>query len=240
MALLYLKESAGTRYEVRSAGASVRLYSNGVLHSQYNKNTPINGAIWDLLLLPGFFLKAKPKRILVLGLGGGSIVHLLSLFFPDSKIVCIELDAEHIHISKEYFSIPQKNTQVIEGDAYQYLQSYKTPFDWIIDDVFQHVNGEAQRQKPLNELKALYLKNLIKSGLLSINLIAKEQTKQVKTLSENFESAYQFSHPLYENRIVALFNSGCSTAQFRENLRQYKILDQNLKSCRLNYRLRKF
>ncbi len=69
MALLYLKQEDNTRYEVRSAGASLRLYSNGVMHSQYNKNNPINGAIWDLLLLPGFFALTPPKRILVLGLG---------------------------------------------------------------------------------------------------------------------------------------------------------------------------
>ena len=73
MALVYQKQLGNSHYEVRSAGASLRLYSNGVLHSQYNPNTPVGGTIWDLLLLPGFFKDTPPKRILVLGLGGGAI-----------------------------------------------------------------------------------------------------------------------------------------------------------------------
>jgi len=243
MALLYLKQEDNTRYEVRSAGASLRLYSNGVMHSQYNKNTPINGAIWDLLLLPGFFAPTPPKRILVLGLGGGTIVHLLRLFFPQSHITCVELDEEHIYIAQQHFDIPSDNVNVVHGDAYAFLEKQgktKQGYDWIIDDVFQHCSGEPKRSKALDELSAKYLKCLSDNAILSINVIAKQQGGQVKALAAGFSSAYQFSHPLYVNRIVSLMKFDASTVQFRQNLKQHKMLDQGLKSCKLNYRLKKF
>ncbi len=243
MALQYFKQEGNTRYEVRNAGASLRLYSNGVMHSQYNPNAPINGAIWDLLLLPGFFANKPPERILVLGLGGGTIVHLLRLFFPLSHITCVELDAEHIYIAQQHFNIPADNVSVLHGDAYQFLQNNQSSpadhFDWIIDDVFQHTSGEPERQTPLNELYDLYRKCLSTDGVLSINVIAANQKKQVKQLSQQFKTAYEFSHPLYVNCIVTMLDVGCSTARFRENLKQHKILNQSLKSCRLNYRLKK-
>ncbi len=247
MALLYSKQTADCLYEVRSAGASLRLYSNGVLHSQYNKNTPINGAIWDLLLLPGFFAPSLPKRILVLGLGGGTIVHLLRRFFPESHITCVELDSEHITIAKQFFLIPTENVNIVHADAYAFLKDAahkkigeKQRFDWIIDDVFQHGTGEPERIEAVSGLAETYLSCLQKNGLLSINVIGSKQKKQLKELVPFFVSAYQFNHPLYENSIVSLNRFDASTAQFRVNLKQHKVLDQTYKTCKLNYRLRRF
>jgi spermidine synthase len=239
MALLYQKQVAGSDYQVRSAGASLRLYSNGVLHSQYNPNTPINGTIWDLLLLPGFFKGTAPKHILVLGLGGGTIVHLLKVFFPESFITCVELDKEHIHIAKKHFLIPAKQVKVVHGDAYEFLRRTTQKFDWIMDDVFQHVLGEPLRGKSVKDIFPLYSQCLNKQGMLSANLIGAEQYQQMKYFSEQFGHGYQFNHPMYENRIICLSDDMCSTAQFRLNLKQFKELDQSRKTCKLNYRLRK-
>jgi spermidine synthase len=243
MALLYSKQTADSLYEVRSAGASLRLYSNGVLHSQYNKNTPINGAIWDLLLLPGFLAPSPPKYILVLGLGGGTIVHLLRRFFPESHITCVELDKEHITIAKQFFVIPNDNVKVVHADAYEFLKgtiNTDQKYDWIIDDVFQHGSGEPERADDINELAAIYVGCLQKNGLLSINVITKQQKKQVKELAQSFMCAYQFNHPLYENSIVSLNLFDACTAQFRVNLKQHKMLDQSYKTCKLNYRLKRY
>ena len=55
MAVIWSKTTKDTHFEVRRAGRSVRLYSNGVFHSQYNPANPISGTVWDLLLLPAFF-----------------------------------------------------------------------------------------------------------------------------------------------------------------------------------------
>ena len=239
MALVYQKQLGNSHYEVRSAGASLRLYSNGVLHSQYNPNTPVGGTIWDLLLLPGFFKDTPPKRILVLGLGGGAIVHLLKAFFPQSFLTCVELDHQHIHIAKQYFLIPTHQLEIIHGDAYEYLSNTNDTFDWIIDDVFQHVSGEPIRGKSLQDIFPLYLKKLAKQGMLSANLIGTEQYKHMKSFAEQFSQGYQFNHPMYENRIICLSDDMCSSAQFRINLKQFKVLDQSRKSCKLNYRLRK-
>ncbi|QKQ25565.1 hypothetical protein [Candidatus Reidiella endopervernicosa] len=55
MALLWYRKEGESRYEVRSAGATRRLYTNGVFHSQYNPNRPISGSVWGLLMLPALY-----------------------------------------------------------------------------------------------------------------------------------------------------------------------------------------
>lgn len=238
MAIIYSKKAQDSHYQVRTAGQTVRLYSNGVLHSQYNPSNPISGAIWDLLLLPGFLLNTPPKHILLLGLGGGTLVHLIRFFFPCAHITCIDLDNEHIKIAKTFFKIPTKNVTIIHGDAYEEMKKIKQKFDWVIDDVFQHVSGEPERGSEEHRLLKTYKGNLAKQAVLSLNVIGRRQMEDLKPLINGFEHAVQFLHPVYENKIVALYNSGANKKGFKSKLHAFKALDDSRKTCRLQYSLR--
>jgi spermidine synthase len=236
VAVIFSKQKAQDHYEVRSAGASVRLYSNGVLHSQYNPNHPISGAIWDLLVLPGFFLKQPPQRVLVLGLGGGTVVHLIRHFFPQAHITCVEREALHIQLAKRFFNLP-KDVTVIHDDAYDVLRSSTASFDWVLDDVFQHVSGEPEREVGFEQLFPLYNRVLTHDGVLSMNTIGAHQLKQIKQangqIHHGYSQGYVLRHPLYDNAIVSLMRDGCSRKTFFETISYHKELDTRRKSCRL-------
>ncbi|MFC6979877.1 hypothetical protein ACFQH7_14350 [Microbulbifer taiwanensis] len=91
---------------MRSHGASVRLYSNGVFHSQWNPRDPLKGSLWELLLLPAFFLPGRQVRsVLLLGVGGGALIRLLQQFVGPEKIVGVDLDATHLRIARKYFGV---------------------------------------------------------------------------------------------------------------------------------------
>lgn len=241
MAVIYSKQKGEDHYEVRTAGASVRLYSNGVLHSQYNPKYPISGAIWDLLVLPGFFLDHVPNHVLVLGLGGGTVVHLIRHFFPHCKITCVEREALHIQLAKRFFQLPD-DVKVIHGDAYEVLAQTQERYDWILDDVFQHVSGEPEREVGFEQLFPLYNKALKKQGVLSMNTIGTSQLKQIKLangkLKSGFKHAYVLRHPLYDNAIVSLYRVGASRKDFFSKLMTHKELDTRRKICRLQVAMR--
>lgn len=233
MALLYEKRSPSGHYQVRSAGASVRLYSNGVLHSQYNPRQPIAGNIWDLLLLPAFYQPA-PRKILLLGLGGGALLHLLRQFFPDAKITCIEIDPVHIEIAQSYFQVPLHNVQLIEGDAYAFLRKNRGRFDWVLDDVFSHISGEPERPQKIEPLLKHYLKALTQHGVLSFNLIGRQHLQPL--LKEHFAQCLALRHPLYDNRIISFLKKPVSTGEFTGRLHVHPLLDQRRKTCRLTFK----
>lgn len=245
MAVIYSKQTQDTLYQVRTAGNSIRLYSNGVLHSQYNPLHPISGAIWDLLLLPAFLINPAPKKILLLGLGGGTLVHLIREFFPDATISCIEIDKQHIHIAKTFFKIPKKKVTLIHGDAYEELSNLDEKFDWIIDDVFQHVNNEPERAGDRFQWLNTYQHNLTKQGLLSLNVIGKKQLEDVQALMAGFDRVVVFLHELYDNKIVSFLKTedegraskGMIKKDFESRLKEHKALDQTRKTCRLQYKL---
>lgn len=56
MAVVWRAERDDVQYEVRSHGKTLRLYANGVQHSEYHPDRLFTGSVWDLLWLPVFFV----------------------------------------------------------------------------------------------------------------------------------------------------------------------------------------
>lgn len=135
MAILWQKHLDGTHYEVRTAGKSHRLYTNGVFHSQYHPERATTGGIWDLLVLPAFFLAPeKIQRVLVLGVGGGAVIRQLQRYVRPQSIVGVELNPVHLEVARRFFGVDDSMAELHQADAVSWLESYSgPPFDMIIE-----------------------------------------------------------------------------------------------------------
>lgn len=77
------------------------------------------------------------RRVLVLGLGAGSIAVYLHRFVPDAAIDAVELDPGVIEVAKKYFGLRETgNFRLIPGDARMFLNRHAEPYDIIIVDAF--------------------------------------------------------------------------------------------------------
>ena len=76
--------------------------------------------------------------ILLLGLGGGSVIRSLRESFGyKGKITAVDLDPEIIRIAQDEFGISEDTTLSIEcDDALDYITRTKSKFDLIIIDLF--------------------------------------------------------------------------------------------------------
>jgi len=76
--------------------------------------------------------------ILVLGLGGGSIIETIRKDFKsDAFIELVEIDSTIIEVAKKEFGVDKyKNINIIHADAKDYLLTEKKKFDLIIVDIF--------------------------------------------------------------------------------------------------------
>jgi len=83
--------------------------------------------------------------ILILGLGGGSVIPVLQKYYPRAYIVAVEIDPVMVHVAKTYFHIgKRKNLIILTTDAFQFLKKKTTPrFDLIIVDLF---SGDRETQ----------------------------------------------------------------------------------------------
>ena len=226
MALVWSDKLDGTSYEVKTAGSTVRLYTDGVFHSQYNARTRISGGVWDLLMLPAFFHASDSiKRILVLGVGGGAVMRMFLEHLDPDVIVGVELDPTHITIARNYFGLKDKRIQLLQHDAIQWMKNYKGPaFDLIVEDLFGEEDGEPVRAvTPDCEWTRLLSGHLSDKGMIISNFLTRKEIcrsgyeKNCKG-QKKFESAWLLTDSRYENKIAVYSRLITSRMQLMERL----------------------
>jgi len=248
MAIIWQQTIGNDRYEVRNAGASIRLYSNGVFHSQYNPEQKISNSIWDLLILPTFFYSiGSVKRILILGVGGGAAIKLLHNYANPEKIVGIELNPTHLKVARRFFKITKQQAELVCDDAVQWLKDYSGPaFDLIIDDLFGHQDGETLRAVKLDSAWLTILnKNLSKQGLLVANTAELNDFKYSgfmtnKRIRHSFKSTYKMTHPTCENRVFVFSKKELDLKTLKQNIKEIPYALPRNSLLKLALRMRKF
>ncbi len=247
MAIVYSATKAGYHYEVRSAGRTRRLYTNGVFHSQYNPNHIITGSVWDLLFLPSQFYQPDAlQRILVLGVGGGAVVHMLNRFCQPAQIVGIELNPMHIRIAKNHFDLRYPNFELVQADAIRWMTEYDgEPFDLIIDDLYGESEGEPSRAICADEhWFDVLMDHLTEQGGIVMNFVDyREWLDSAYFASDfirsSFPSVYQFATSTCHNAVVGFLPMATQTKELRSRLQTNPILDPNRATCRLRYAVKK-
>lgn len=88
------------------------------------------------------------QKVLILGLGGGTVVQLIKVHWPKAEIVGVEIDSEIIKIGKKYFSLGKANNlKIVEDNAFNFVAKTKAKFDLIIIDMYLGKNYPAQAEK---------------------------------------------------------------------------------------------
>jgi spermidine synthase len=244
MAIVWQTQSDGRFYEVRSAGRSLRLYTDGVLHTQYNPDNPLTGHIWDLLMLPAFFYEPDAiNRVLVLGVGGGASIQLIRQFVGPETIVGVELNPAHIYVAKRFFKLKHDSIRLVHADAIQWIKDYDgEKFDLIIDDLFAEENGEpiSVSKSNVNWFNQL-LRHVTKDGLIVKNFLDKRSAQSSAGLTnarikQNFSSIFQLTSQYNENVAVAYLRRASTSRALRKHLVSTPGLNPRLKTSRLRYK----
>lgn len=98
------------------------------------------------------------KSILILGLGGGTIAKFSKQFWPEAKIVGVEIDALMVEMGKKHLGLMNVNVETHIEDAYHYLTNVTNHFDLILVDIY------AGRSIP-EEFTTVKFANLVKQIL---------------------------------------------------------------------------
>lgn len=245
MAVIWQKHVSGNHYQVRSAGATRRLYCNGVFHSQFNARTPLTGHTWDLLMIPAFFLPREAlRRVLVLGVGGGTVIRQLQHFRSPQVIIGVERNPVHLYIARRFFGIGGKGVSLREADAVQWLTDYSgVKFDMIIDDLFGDEAGEGARAVAVDTDWLRRLTNHLKpNGVLVANFSSRVELVEAvdKGLpSTGINSAFQLTTAADENAVGVFLPHYADSVSLRKTLKATPGLDPTAASNRLNYRIRR-
>ena len=123
-------------------------------------------------MMSALLLSGPPKRILLLGLGGGALVHFLLYHHPQLQIDAVEKSKTIVELAKDYFAIPaQANLHIHNQDAESFCKKPKDHsrrYDLILLDIF----GANAMAPPMNrhDFHSNLCMLLTEKGVIAANL----------------------------------------------------------------------
>lgn len=177
---LYLSRG---QYKLVTTGA---VYSFGKYYYNFSKS-------FEILKVD----KREIKKVLILGLGMGSIIQILEQSFNvTAQFDAVEIDPEIIKLYNKY-KIPylHSNCNVINKDAISFLKDNNNKYDLICMDIFcdRRVPTEFETFEFLSSIK----KALNKYGLILYNRLAIDQNDKI--INQNFINTFQLVFPEASN-----------------------------------------
>lgn len=139
------------------------------------------------------------KQILVLGLGGGSVLPSLRRRFKDAHVTVVEWDPAMVALAKSMpWFRPKRAPEIIEGDAYDVVPALGRAFDLVLVDLF--TGGETDPRLSSPEMIAALSRVLEPDGYLLLN--AFRSVSLVPAFERSFSRHGIFR---FKNDLVALF-----------------------------------
>ncbi len=107
------------------------LITDGVIFSVAVSDSDPPFGYWAAMLPSG-----KPRTALLLGLGGGTLAHLLRRRFRHIRITGIDNDPDLLTFAREHFDLNLPNLKVVVTDAFDYVTRCRRRFDFVAVDLF--------------------------------------------------------------------------------------------------------
>ena len=125
-------------------------------------------------MVAGLLLRAPadwPRRILLIGLGAGSLAKFLYRYLPDSRITVVEINPQVEFVARQYFRLPDdpRRLEIVIGCGAEYLLSGGPAFDYILCDGF-----DPEARAGALDTEPFYLASrarLTDNGLFCVNLL---------------------------------------------------------------------
>lgn len=188
------------------------LFGGSVLQSSMSLSTPHDLTLsYTRYMMASLLLDAEPKRILVVGIGGGSLVRFLHHHLPEARIDGTDISASVLDLADRYFHLPRNpmvSISCCDGRDFLDERTDEYNYDLILIDAFD----------ALGMSKTIYtsaffescLDHLCINGILSLNLWSGDEERMEEVaaqVGELFESILELPVPNRGN-VICLAGRG--------------------------------
>jgi spermidine synthase len=183
----------------------------------------------------GLLLNPEPRRILVAGLGGGTIPTVMRELFPDARIDVLEVDPAVLTVAKAYFNFVEDEqlvNHVVDARVFIKRAGLRgEQYDYIVLDAFsgEYIPEHMLTQEFLQEVKQI----LTPDGVLVANTFASSRLYDYESVTYQavFGEFFNFKTAGSGNRIIlakkqalpSIASLNAPARQLFERLRPYGI-----------------
>ncbi|NDE94289.1 MAG: hypothetical protein EB036_13055 [Betaproteobacteria bacterium] len=156
-------------------------------------------AILSLALVP------KPQRILVMGLGGGSLPMFLRSYLPQAQIDAAEIDPAVIEVAKRFLNFKEdEKMRAHAHDGRSFIELARQPYDIIILDAY--ASDVVPKHLTTTEFLHAVKRALSTGGVVVANLwgpaLNPLYASMLRTYQEVFADLYMVEVPEFENKMI--------------------------------------
>lgn len=173
-------------------------------------------------LFAGTFFKDQPKKVLMVGLGGGGFNALFNASFPEATLHTVEIDPMALDLAKKHMGFQEGDTNVVTiQDGRRFIKKTREKWDWVILDAFHA--GFVPFHLKTSEFYGEIRKALALDGLLIINLHSGTMLYEadIKTLQRCFPQVTLFR--VRDRGNVIALAANYDTPTLAEQLKQYDL-----------------
>jgi spermidine synthase len=144
----------------------------GATHATWHPERLMTGHAWDALTGAALSHPGRIRRLLMLGLGGGTVLRQIRHFLPGARLTAVEIDEGMIRLARHYMDLDALHARILHADAYEYLETAKGAFDVVIDDLYRCGDRDVERPRAVDQagVDAL-LRRVADDGILVMNFV---------------------------------------------------------------------
>lgn len=158
------------------------------------------------MTLSSLLVQSNPQRILIVGLGGGTLSDTYSQLFPEAEIVISEIDDAVVRVAQEYFGFQETDKISVDvGDARVFIKRAGLrgeKYDLVILDAFngEYIPEHLMTVEFLEEVKRL----LPDDGMVVANTFSTSRlyAAESNTYREVFGEIYNLRMSGTGNRVI--------------------------------------
>jgi len=222
--------------DVRRTRDGLELRVDGTLASLRRPDGGVTGVVWWALAAPIVLLPPHRRRVLLLGLAGGSVARAVRALEPQAEIVGVEHDAQVLRMAREHLGLDELNVEPVVGDALDFLRHDRSQYDLIVEDLFIGPSRSVRKPDWLLETGyPLFAKRRRPGGLIVSNTIH-EMPGIVRAMRRLGGRVVSLDVRGHWNRIVVSGEGLPAPIQMRRALREHAPLQAVLPRLALKSR----
>ena len=207
--VLYDKPSAYNNIivtEDESGYRVLRFERNGARQTIAKPGDPtFLGFAYTKVAFAGLALAQDVKRIMIVGLGGGTMPVFLRHYYPNAHIDVVEIDPDVVKVARDYFGFREDaSLRAHVGDGRKFVESVREPYDVVFLDAFgtRNVPPHLATVEFLRAVK----RSVKPSGVIIGNIWGRASNplydSMARTYQEVFDELYIVDVPGTTNKIM--------------------------------------
>lgn len=169
-------------------------------------------------MFASYLYQPHPRRVLIVGLGGGAMVRFLTHHEPQVHIDAVEIDPVVVRLADQYFGVRSGgNVRVHTADAVTFVESSTGRYDLILMDAFLRPSSDTDTTGVPTRLKTQAFLDKLKRALAPGGVVAfnvnehDSMADDIAAVAAAFGSVAIYRCPPADNKVVIAAEGGMAT-----------------------------